>query len=271
MPPKSETEVKDKEVKKKTIPVERPKSTKTGTINRHDLAKAVILLVLFGAGPLLSFQCQLIQNQSEAMNWPGVPCYIHHSDLRDASGDRRSLYKSNNEFKPLIEYSYVHKGVNRTSNQIYYYGRRHPGRPEAQINRIIAFYKEGKQSLAFVNPSDPEESILIQEVSFTPYGWLLFEFALLSAIGWYFILEHDWESASDLPTEYQPATKNKNLTDATPEDTIQWHRLPTHYGIRSLPERAALSVSYFGCFSRLSISLLRRLCIEGSGLAIIDR
>ena len=228
------TDVKKKVSIKEPVEESKPKMMKkTGTVDRHSIARFVIALIVIAGGPVLGFQWQLIENQSNAMKWEGVPCYIHKSESRDASGDRRTLYKSNNEYKPVIFYTYLFRGQNMTSTQVYYYGRKHPGRPESQINRIIGFYKPGKKSLAFVDPEDPSFSILIQEISFSPYGWLLFEFVIIFATGWYFALEHDWKSCSDPPAKYEPTVRDLTLTDATPDEIEQWYLLPSHYGIRS--------------------------------------
>lgn len=93
----------------------------------------------------------------EAQGWPEVPCTIVESHVAESSGDDGSTYKV------AVTFTYNYEGRDYTSDRYdftSFYSSGYDGKAE-----VVARYPAGSRTIAYVNPSDPSEAVLVRSFS----------------------------------------------------------------------------------------------------------
>eukprot|EP01062_Namystynia_karyoxenos_P059436 TRINITY_DN50884_c0_g1_i1.p1 TRINITY_DN50884_c0_g1~~TRINITY_DN50884_c0_g1_i1.p1 ORF type:complete len:516 (+),score=150.20 TRINITY_DN50884_c0_g1_i1:93-1550(+) len=162
--------------------------------DRHYAVKVALALLAVAAVPILALPVwHLLRQEVAVTQWPAVRCEVHSSAVKDLGRERRRMLRLRKEFAPNISYSFVWPadGANYTSDSVYYFSK--ISLPSGSVaDRVAKSFRPGGPCTAYVNPADPTESILVREVWFRPYTWLLFLTGSLLGIAWFALAEYDW-------------------------------------------------------------------------------
>lgn len=92
-----------------------------------------------------------------AQSWPEVPCTIVESHVAESSDSDGTTYKV------AVTFNYLHEGRELTSSRYDFtdfYSSGFDGKA-----KIVARYPAGSRTVAYVNPSDPSEAVLVRSFS----------------------------------------------------------------------------------------------------------
>ena len=157
-------------------------------------------LILFGlifmaaGGAVLWFMTlRPILRVLDAQTWPEVPCTIVESHVAESSDSDGSTYKV------AVTFNYVYEGQELTSDRYDFTdfsSSGYDGKAE-----VVARYPAGSRTVAYVNPSNPSEAVLVRNFSLR---YLFGLFGLLFFLPGLFILI--WGAGSRKPASQALAT-----------------------------------------------------------------
>jgi hypothetical protein len=113
----------------------------------------------------------------EAQSWPETPCTILQSQVAESSDSDGSTYKV------AVSFGYVYEGRELTSERYDFTNFYSSGYDDKAA--VVARYPVGSRSVAYVNPSNPSEAVLVRNFSLR---YLLGLFGLLFFLPGLFIL-----------------------------------------------------------------------------------
>ena len=154
--------------------VSRPISDRAGARFGQGLATAFFgLFMLVGVIVFYFVSARPFSRILAARQWPAVPCTVVSSEVRSHRGDHGNTYSVN------ILYSYSFNDREYKANRYDFFGGSSSGYAGKQA--IVSRYAPGSQAACYVNPSDPNEAVLVR--GFTPMMWLGLLPLLFTAVG----------------------------------------------------------------------------------------
>lgn len=133
------------------------------------LRTIALLLVLLGAAMIAVGAWQLLRQHDANRRYVPVEARITSAQIVEdriptKQGDRL-------QYRPVIGYEYAVGGTVHRGNRL--------AAAETRFSRsdaedILDRFRPGAVATAFVDPSDPEQSILIRQIAFNPYGLTMF-------------------------------------------------------------------------------------------------
>ena len=112
------------------------------------LIVALVFLYIFGIRPMNRYL--------SARGWAEVPCTINHSQIHEIHGQKGSV-----SYLAEINYKYQIDGTEYSSGSVSLWEIATPSEQGQQ--KILDRYPTGQQSVCYVNPKDPVDSVLIRD------------------------------------------------------------------------------------------------------------
>eukprot|EP01064_Diplonema_japonicum_P011865 TRINITY_DN19310_c0_g1_i1.p1 TRINITY_DN19310_c0_g1~~TRINITY_DN19310_c0_g1_i1.p1 ORF type:complete len:459 (+),score=74.36 TRINITY_DN19310_c0_g1_i1:69-1445(+) len=238
--PEAEEKQEKEDAKNATSPgLYKKRGSRSLGLNRHHLITIGVVVALLSC---LTVPTEFgvygrIQKQDEAMTiWKRTTCTIEKTSVSLIPKAKKGMFTGNNEYKPRATYTYIYDNTRYASNRVYFYGDDHPGKSKTYADRVVQYWNTGK-CVAYVDPSNPSESILIPETSFTPYGNAWVHAGLVLGVLWYATFEHNWESTPELPEKF-PVSESweaPNMHTIVPLSSDKYYRVAMLPGIYSWP------------------------------------
>eukprot|EP01060_Flectonema_neradi_P009038 TRINITY_DN16469_c0_g1_i1.p1 TRINITY_DN16469_c0_g1~~TRINITY_DN16469_c0_g1_i1.p1 ORF type:complete len:410 (+),score=51.37 TRINITY_DN16469_c0_g1_i1:87-1316(+) len=184
--------------------MKKVRSSHNETDEGHRPFKALVFVVVILAFPLLVLSAQfIVQQETAVLKWQPTPITIINSTAVNSESKTRSKLKWRADWRVSILYKYQIQGVEYTSSRVWFYGDS-TGNSMELANEIVNKYTPGSNAVAHVSTEDPAESMLLPQLWFRPYSYLLLCMLALQIIAWCAIVEYDWSARSHNTRKLQP-------------------------------------------------------------------